>query len=141
MKFSPPRTAGFSLVEVTLAIGLVTFGLLSVVGLLPGGMSNLRESTEQMVHAQILASVSEMLAVSDFDAATNGVEFFDEEGHLVLKQGDARYKATLTEVKPSIPGVDPTGMSAHLKRLQVGIARIDMPNAPAGAYALQVAAH
>lgn len=48
------KTAAFSLVEVTLAIGIIAFGLLAIIGLLPVGMNSGRESVDA-THAQLIA--------------------------------------------------------------------------------------
>jgi uncharacterized protein (TIGR02598 family) len=135
----PPVSAGFSLVEVTLAIGLVTFGLLSVVGTLPTGMQTLRESSEQTLHAQILASVSEGLAVSDFTGLTARDFYFDENAQPQGAAASARYKASLQPEAPSMPGVTAADLAPNLKRIRIGITRVDIPNAATSSYALQVA--
>jgi uncharacterized protein (TIGR02598 family) len=51
MKAGP---AGFSLVEVTLAMGVAAFALLAVVGLLPAGMKSAQDSNEQARATEIL---------------------------------------------------------------------------------------
>jgi type II secretory pathway pseudopilin PulG len=43
----PPSRTGFSLVEVTVALGLVTFCLMALIGLLPIGLDSVRNSTAE----------------------------------------------------------------------------------------------
>lgn len=51
-------TAGFSLVEVTLAMGLVSFCLVAMLGVIPVGLEQERKSADQLVAAQVLAAVA-----------------------------------------------------------------------------------
>lgn len=53
----PPSPAGFSLVEVALALGVASFCLIAVFGLIPVGMQTNRNATAQTVAAGILSSV------------------------------------------------------------------------------------
>jgi len=55
---------GFSLVEVTIAIGLMSFCLVAMLGVLPVGLSQERKSSDQMASLQALTAV-----VSDFQNA------------------------------------------------------------------------
>lgn len=62
-----PRLAGrkacsaFSLIEVTISIGIVAFALIAVVGLLPVGLSSQKQANEQATGVQALARISEAL--------------------------------------------------------------------------------
>src|SRR5439155_7007950 len=57
MKRSPPETAGFSLVEVTLALGVAAFSLLVLLGLLPTGLKTQQSSIQQTTANQIISTV------------------------------------------------------------------------------------
>ena len=50
-------TAAFSLVEVTLALGIAAFCLLAVFGLVPGGVRTNRNATSQTAATNIMAAV------------------------------------------------------------------------------------
>ncbi len=63
---------GFSLVEVTLALGIVSFTLLAVVGLLPVGLKSIKSATEQAAAANTLTSLAEGLRHAQ---TTNGSEY------------------------------------------------------------------
>ncbi len=60
------KGAGFSLVEVTMAIGIMSFCLLAMLGMLPLGLSQERKSTDQLLALQALTAV-----VTDFKAAAS----------------------------------------------------------------------
>lgn len=59
----PPvrKSAGFSLVEVALALGIVSFALVAVFSLMPVGLSVLRNANEQAGAATVLGSLSRSL--------------------------------------------------------------------------------
>jgi len=57
---SPQRTsrAAFSLIEVTLALGIAAFCLLTVFGLLPIGLSSTQNAAEQTAVSGIVTAIS-----------------------------------------------------------------------------------
>jgi type II secretory pathway pseudopilin PulG len=57
MSKNPPDRAAFSLVEVTLAIGLVAFALVALVGLLSSTLRTGTESTEEMQAANVASRI------------------------------------------------------------------------------------
>lgn len=74
-----PWVAGFSLVEVTLALGIVSFCLVAIVGLLPVGLQTAKASRE---HAAAAASVEQIAralegAVADENGVYRGVGVLD----------------------------------------------------------------
>ena len=146
-----PRTPGkragaFSLVEVTLALGIVAVSLLSLIGLLPAGLGVLRESMDQTLHAQIVQRISSGLVSTEFSALGGETLAFDQDGQLLegVAAGSALYKAAIEAAAPSLPGLtrdeDVTNLQSHLKRIRIGISRANIPNAPVVWYAVQVAA-
>lgn len=125
---------GFSLVEVTMAIGLMSFCLVALVGVLPVGLSQERRSSDQMLALQALTAVA-----ADFknwnvnDQATSkyqmspGTEVMleldsnlnrlDEAG----ANGDKQYHITYTIEPPA------TGASFSNYRLSVRVIRTTQP--------------
>src|SRR5258705_6008484 len=67
MKLRSRSIAAFSLVEVTLALGIAAFCLIAVVGLVPVGVQTNRNATSQTAATNILSSV-----VSDIRASPPG---------------------------------------------------------------------
>jgi len=57
MKISRHTTGAFSLVEVTLSLGVISFCLLALFGLLPIGMRSNQQAVEQTAANGILSSV------------------------------------------------------------------------------------
>jgi len=106
-----PRTAAsqaFSLIEVTLAMGLLSFCLLTVMGLIPVGLTSLRRAVEQTVVSQIAQQLNgEILLTPYSQLATKygGQEIcFDEAGGQVADLSKARYKAQMSLSNPIYPG-------------------------------------
>jgi type II secretory pathway pseudopilin PulG len=60
------RAAGFSLVEVVLAIGVVAFAFVALLGLLPTGLSTFRKAMDVSVGAQIFQKVMDDARQTDF---------------------------------------------------------------------------
>lgn len=123
---------GFSLVEVTLALGVAAFCLIAVLGLLPVGVQTNQRSISGTAGASILSNV-----IADIRAAralSTSLQFglnipsnsvtasgtqtrcFDENGTVAASCTDARYRLTITFV-PNNP--DPTRSGSRMATLAV----------------------
>lgn len=115
MRFSPtcriplrPRSA-FTLVEVSIALAVVSIALLSVMGLMPVGLSTMREAMDQTAEAQILRRISGEAALVPYDRldtfAAAGPYYFAQDGTLQSHQGQGtRYAVSLIRSTASYPG-------------------------------------
>ncbi|XHR28392.1 MAG: Verru_Chthon cassette protein B [Chthoniobacteraceae bacterium] len=85
---SLPAQNAFSLVEVTLAIGIVAFAFVSILGLIPVGLANFRSAMENSIESQIIQQVASDLQQSNFsDLKQNQpVRYFDDQG---IAKGDS----------------------------------------------------
>jgi type II secretory pathway pseudopilin PulG len=61
MKRPLPQSASFSLVEVTLALGVAAFCLIAVLGLFPTGLKTQQTSIEQTTANQIISQIFSVL--------------------------------------------------------------------------------
>jgi uncharacterized protein (TIGR02598 family) len=84
---SPHASQGFSLIEVTLAIGIIAFAFVALFGLLPTGLQTFRGSIDQTNDTNILQDINSMVQVTAWknieklDATKGGdIYYFDEEG-------------------------------------------------------------
>lgn len=68
----PFSSPAFSLVEVTLALGIVSFALVAVIGLLPVGLKSIKNANEQAGAANVLNAIAESLRTA---SSTNGSNF------------------------------------------------------------------
>lgn len=120
-KIAKNYSSGFSLVEIIIALGLVTFAVTATVGLLPVGLTSLNQSMNQTVEAQILRSISSQCVVTKFDSlAANGL-YFDVDGQSV-SSADAYYSVKLSTNAPSYPGsAVAQGLPSSLVSLKVEI--------------------
>jgi len=64
--------SGFSLIEVVIAIGIVSFSILAVVGLLPTGLKTVKNANEQAGAANVLNAIAESLRQA---SSPDGVNF------------------------------------------------------------------
>ena len=115
---------GFSLVEVTISLGLVAFIAVSVIGLLPTGLSVMRNAMNQTVEAQIVRSIAGQSLVANYTNLTvGGPSYFDHEGQVLSSGEGAIYTVTVSRHLPVCPGSSgaPTGLSNSLTRLGIEI--------------------
>jgi uncharacterized protein (TIGR02598 family) len=112
MKRITSSDAAFSLVEVTLALGVAAVALLTIFALLPVGLQNNRLSTEQTAAPRIMSAVAADLRATPKNAATSPVfalpvpansstsqvvAFFNAEGnHSNSVNSDSRYRLTVS---------------------------------------------
>ncbi len=80
-----PTCAGFSLVEVTLALGIVAFSLLTLVGLIPMGLTTFHKAINTSVSSQIVQQVVTDVQQTDFSQFTvqNPLRYFDDQGNQI----------------------------------------------------------
>jgi uncharacterized protein (TIGR02598 family) len=107
----------FSLVEVTLAIGIVAFAFMSVFGLIPAGLSTFHQAMNASVESQIMQRVINEVQQTDFSTLTQSgstafcytwtlpnktpsqVRYFDGQGDEVTVPAQAIYQVN-TRVMP-----------------------------------------
>jgi uncharacterized protein (TIGR02598 family) len=96
--------SGFSLIEVTIAIGIVGFAVLALLGTLGVGSRALGSAVSYSMQAQITQNVMGSLKLSDFTMLTNNSPngwnganlYFDERGVSVATPSLAIYTANIT---------------------------------------------
>ncbi|XHR27098.1 MAG: Verru_Chthon cassette protein B [Chthoniobacteraceae bacterium] len=111
MKKSCNWLAAFSMVEIVVALGVASFTMVSMLGMLPIGLSNSRSSTAQTgamnlitaIAADLKATASGAAATPRFAIVTNATSgqtyYFNEEGTVSTSlQSDSRYKASVQAV-------------------------------------------
>jgi len=130
----PGRSSGFSLVEVTLALGVAAVSLLVIFSLLPIGLQTNQRSIEQTASADILsavaadlratpvttprgnATISPQFSINIPASGSTGMTtlFFNSAGQSTAsQQSDSRYRLTITFV--SNGGGSKTATFADLK--------------------------
>ena len=107
-------TAGFSLVEVVLAVGVVAFAFVAILGLIPAGMTQFRQAIDTTVCAQIAQRVIGDAQQMDYDVLIDGggkaanftfrfpkkdaseFRYFDEQGNEVVPKNEGAKKNPTT---------------------------------------------
>ncbi len=126
------RRAGFSLVEVVSSLGIVSFGLVALLGLLPVGIQVSRDSRESTAEAQITQYLSNFVHQSSSSQLTDLIEphafYFDRQGlSLPEDSADIFYRVTLSQ--ESEQGATLLADSS-LATLQIHVQKVNQPNAP-----------
>ena len=156
MNSSRPRAlsakhAAFTLVEVTISLGIVAFAMVSLVGMLPAGLSNFRTAMATTIEAQIVQALTDDILVTDFSnlsKLTNQEYTYDSRG-VATVSGDA---GTVYTAKITLQPLDdlhsyPVNLTLQPKNapqqdeaynVQIEISRKNQPNQP-GKYSLIVA--
>ena len=81
-----PFVAGFSLVEVVLSLGIVSFALVPLLGILPIGLGVSRSAVDLTLTAQIgqrMVSMIEQTGYSSYASLETSYYYFDDEGQPV----------------------------------------------------------
>lgn len=95
----------FSLIEVALAIAITGFAVVSLVALIPGGMTTFRQAMDTSISAQIVQRVFADAQETDFDSLLESGEvrgeffvlptrYFDDQGEEVLIENPAAPSAS-----------------------------------------------
>lgn len=89
-----PRLGGFSLIEVTMALGITAMVLVPLLALLPHSMKNMREAIDVSISSRILeeiASEAQLMAFDDLDKLDNregGMRGYDVGGNALDSSSD-----------------------------------------------------
>ncbi len=127
---------GFSLVEVTIAMGIVATVLIALLALLPYGMDNVRAAKATMVESRIANEIIGELQVADWgempsyrllDKYNELERRYDSDGTLIPANGnraDTIYKARIevNSRQPShLPGQSLKSEGVYLRKVTVKI--------------------
>jgi uncharacterized protein (TIGR02598 family) len=117
------KLEGFSLVEVVVALGIVSFAVIAILGLIPSGLNTLKDSTGETVRAQIVRSIAASALTANFSSLNASVSF-DNAGQPLLPTDTAtypRYTVNATTDAPSFPGSTSGNFTGSLTALKIEI--------------------
>ena len=124
-------SGGFSLVEVVIAIGILSFALVPLVGLLPTGLSTFRNSIDRSVSTQIAQRIINESRQAGFTnlSALQGYRYFTDEGDATTETSQNRIYVAKTDIitRVAVPGTGTTFLNASLAQVRVRVA-----NSPTG---------
>lgn len=123
-RFFHTGSQAFSLVEVTLALGIISFGLIAIMGLIPKGLGIVKESADEAVALNILSAVSSDLQCVGSNetlsykipvgTANSGKGYFDGDGNWLGNSAvpsDAVYVLSWTVQARSLQGPPAASLS------------------------------
>lgn len=119
---SPRSQSAFSLVEVSIALGIVSFCLVALIGLLPAGINNNRSSNEETAAVNLLtAVVSDLRSTAKTAAAsprfgistTSSTTLFFAEDGTPGSADQSRFRVQTTLTAPSA-NQDQTATVGHI---------------------------
>jgi len=91
---------GFSLVETALALGVISFALISLLGLLPGGLQTFRKAMDLTLQTEMTQALIGKVKQTSFTGLSQlaaQTYYFDDYGSLVTAaDASATYVATVT---------------------------------------------
>ncbi|MDR1190761.1 MAG: hypothetical protein LBK60_03730 [Verrucomicrobiales bacterium] len=115
-------TRGFSLVEVTLALGVVTFCLLALVGLLPMGLDTVKVSNDESAAINCLEQITASIRRAQRQTDADGDTVYEAAGaYRVLRWtlGGAETVLTLNNLAPGgFPSAD-NGGRKYVARVKI----------------------
>ena len=116
---------GFSLIEVVLALGVLSFAILPSIALIGGSLKSYRTAIDDTVSRQImtqLAGNAQQARLSDLQAQPTATNYFDFEGNPVAKSSSMRiYTATVT----NLPDTNSAILSSNLYRVQIAVTSLE----------------
>ena len=126
MRRGSTTRGAFSLIEVTLAIGIIAFAFVALLGLLPNGMQVFRDAIDSSNETWIMQGLNSMVQTTNFSdlgslgsgsagTGSGDVYYYDEEG-----------RQTDTELRPSS---DPQVQARRLYAAKLLIERVYQPTA------------
>jgi uncharacterized protein (TIGR02598 family) len=91
----------FTLIEVLLSLGIVSFAFMALCGVLPVGLRTYREAMDATCRANIVRVITAELAQAPYgaiDALEGKDRFFSDQGLEVAADGDARFRVKYENV-------------------------------------------
>lgn len=124
---------GFSLAESLIAISIVSFTLLTIIGLMPAGLDNLKKAEDRAARARIVSSIVAEVEAKDWSVLTasensySQIMHYDRNGVATDEKLEWVYAARYRLRSPEhLPGA--ANESDFLRRLEVDVS--DRPLAP-----------
>ncbi len=110
-----------------MALGIVTFALVSMLGMLPLALDTFRQSSESTTSSRIAQQIIAQAQETDFAKLTDvaGRYRYDDEGAEVTRTNDVIYAATVTVADATPPGT--SAPDPRLRKVRIDITKHDRP--------------
>jgi uncharacterized protein (TIGR02598 family) len=119
------RAGGFSLVEVVLSVGVISFAIIPIFALIPIGMNMFRSSIDSSVGTRICQQLVNEVQETDFNTlltTPSATRYFDVDGQELSAPAGAIYQAKLWVHPQSLPGACAANPNQNLETVTVQIA-------------------
>lgn len=116
-----PSHRAFSLVEITMALGIATFAILAIAGLLVVGLNQSRDAAQDTNVRSITKTLTTALRASDDVTTVGPTMYFDSDANQVTQPGEAFYECTISLVPTPSGSVFDDIDSSHLSCVQMEI--------------------
>ena len=121
---------GFSLIEVVLAIGIVSFAFVTLLGLLPVGLTAFRQSIDTTVGSQIVQRVVNEAQQADYTSLINSgttQRYFDDQANEVTA---ANANNSIYTVQVSVSGTTSLPNSAGVQSSNLATISVKIADNP-----------
>ncbi len=121
--------AGFSLVEVTLAVAIAALAIITLLGLLPQGLEMARKTSLMVSDSNILEQITHDMENATFDLIPNQTvkKYYNDQGREVAQ--DSTDLTYVVEIEPqqvvALPKAEKT--QPYMKRMVIRIAASSSP--------------
>lgn len=119
MKRRAPRKNGFSLPEVTIAVGITSLGILTLLGLIPQGLDMARDGSRSLSEIRIVQQIVGEAQLSDW------AKYMEENGPAAPSRVNRCFDDQGVEIPRGSPDMDMR--LAYVARLEVQDGDVPMP--------------
>lgn len=98
---------GFSLIEVTIAMGVMAFAAIAILGIIPNGLTAATRSSQTTIAARLAAEVQseiQQVGFASFSTNSTNTTYFDGDGKLLPNNTGAVYDVYRSVEDCSLPG-------------------------------------
>ncbi|MDR1191321.1 MAG: Verru_Chthon cassette protein B [Verrucomicrobiales bacterium] len=130
MKIKRKHNRAFSLVEMAIAMGIVGFAMVALLGLLPAGLRVARDTMDLTVRSQIVQLISNDLQLTDYDKLGDWSEqelYFNLQGLPESDGGRQIFTVKLAVLNGDKANAAIADETAKLVQVQIFKARQELP--------------
>jgi len=132
-------SGGFSLVEVSLALGIITFAILPILALLVVGLSTLREARDQITETHIINGLSAKVRMMSFQELSDlSMEVYFDLAGIQVTEKESVYRAEISTVRPDYAG-NPANVDRTILAVRILLTNLRNANIPEHTYTIHVA--